>query len=68
MKTYNHGFDLGFSIGGSTTPDGEDLTAAQLREGLQKRINSLSDDELLEALGAPFDSYEEMKAPGEHHG
>lgn len=70
MKTtYNHAYDIAFSVRGSTHPEGDDLKAPMLRAALLKRIHDLSDDELLEALGAPFDSYEEeTKDLGGHHG
>lgn len=59
MTTYNHAYDFAFSVSGSTCEEGLDLTAAQLRHKLRERIDSLTDEELMEALGAPFDSYEE---------
>lgn len=53
---FNHAFDLGFSLE-SHHPHGEDVTPAMLRGALEARLASLSDDELLEAVGAPFDTY-----------
>ena len=50
---YNHMFDIAFSVvSGIDTP--ERLISwepALVREALQKRINSLSDEDLEEALG-----------------
>lgn len=59
MTTFNHAYDFAFSISGSTTGDGMDVTAEQLRSALIHRLNHMDDDGLLEAIGAPFDSYEE---------
>ena len=59
-KTYNHAFCIGFEVAGSTHPEGEDVTPAQLREALLRRVRELGfSDEWLEACGAPFDTYEE---------
>lgn len=58
--TYNHAFTLAFQLGGSLTEDGEDVSAEQMRDALRARINALMDnDEMLEAVGAPFDTFEE---------
>lgn len=54
---FDHAFDIAFSLR-SHNADGSDVTAAHIRAALAKRITTLSDDELLEATGAPFDSYE----------
>jgi len=61
--TYNHAFEIAFSVPGSTCPNGTDVTAAQLIAALHERIRDLShsEDELLEAIGAPYDTYEEQK-------
>lgn len=60
MKTYNHAFCLGFSVAGSTRQDGEDITTIQFVSALLKRITDLVDNnEMLEAVGAPMDTYEE---------
>jgi len=61
-KTYNHAYTIAFELSGSTDPDGDDVTAEQLREALMRRIENLDsagDLEWLEAAGAPYDSYEE---------
>ena len=56
---YNHAFDIAFSVV-SEHPTGEDVTAEQVREVLIKRVIQAYDSgELLEAIGAPFDTYEE---------
>ena len=56
---YNHAFDIAFRVV-SEHPTGEDVTAEQVREALIKRVIQAYDSgELLEAIGAPFDTYEE---------
>ncbi len=57
--TWNHAFTLGFAVTGSTTDDGKEITAQQFRAAIMKALRNLSDDELLENLSAPFDTYEE---------
>jgi hypothetical protein len=54
---YNHAFDIAFEV--KTDNEGEDVTADELRRGLRNRINFMSDDEIIEACGLPFDTYEE---------
>ena len=55
---YNHAFDIAFSVV-SEHSTGEDVTAEQVREALISRVNSAYESgELLEAIGAPFDTYE----------
>ena len=57
MKRFNHMYSIAFVvINGSD--DGEKTTAAEVREGLLKRLASMTDDELLEAIGYPDDTYE----------
>jgi len=59
--TYNHAYTIAFSVSGSTHPKGEDVTPAQLREALEARIVDLTKNgEWEEAVGAPFDTYEEQ--------
>lgn len=55
--THSHAFDIAFELE-TSCENGESATAQQLREALIKRLNSLGDDELLEAVGAPFDTHE----------
>jgi hypothetical protein len=57
--SFNHAYTIAVEISGSTSDDAEDVTGAQLRAALINRINSLSDEELLEACDAPYDTYEE---------
>lgn len=57
MPKYNHAFDIAFEV--KTDNDGEHVTADELRNGLKNRLNNLSDDELIEACGLPFDTFTE---------
>lgn len=62
MKTYNHAFRIAFSVSGSTSTDGSDITPVQFKSALENRIAELSknSDEWIEAVGEPWDSYEEV--------
>ncbi|WP_020084859.1 hypothetical protein [Hyphomicrobium zavarzinii] len=53
---YDHAMTIGFSLR-SAHPLGEDLSAPQIRKALYRRLVSLTDNELVEAAGAPFDTY-----------
>jgi len=53
---FNHAYDIAFSLV-SPDPDG-DIPASELRQAILRRLNTLDDDELIEAVGAPFDSFE----------
>ena len=55
MKTYNHAYDIAFSLE-NQDPNGE-ATADELRQALINRIKSLDDIELMESCGL-FDTYE----------
>ncbi len=54
---YDHAMTIAFSLR-SEHPSGEDLTPQQIRNALYQRLTRLDDDELIEATGAPFDTYE----------
>jgi hypothetical protein len=58
MKMYNHAYSIAFSVV-SKHPEGDDITPQQFRHAILKSLAALVDDELMEALGAPFDTYEE---------
>jgi len=59
-KTYNHAFVIAFEVPHSTDKEGEDVTAQQMYDALIKRANDLmANDEMLEAVGGPTDSYVE---------
>jgi hypothetical protein len=56
---YNHAYDIAFSLV-SEHPTGEDVTAEQVRDAIIARVhNAYASGELLEAIGLPFDTYEE---------
>ena len=58
---YNHAYDIAFSVV-SEHPTGEDVTAEQVLEALINRARTAYiSGELLEAIGAPFDTYEENR-------
>lgn len=58
MTKYNHAFDVAFIVI-SEKEDATDVTPMMLAVALNKRIASLlNDDEFLEAVGCPFDTYE----------
>ena len=59
MTTYNHAFTFAFEIGNSKDPEGNDLTPYTLRLQIISKLNAMSDEDLLENLGAPFDTHEE---------
>ena len=56
---YNHAFDIAFEVE-SDQEDGEDVTAEMLFAALEKRLQALRENpaEMVEACGAPFDTYE----------
>lgn len=59
-KTFNHAYTIAFAVSGSKTEDGSDLTAEQFKPALLARIESICrNDNWKEALGAPYDTYEE---------
>lgn len=56
MTKYNHAFDIAFEIV-TDEPEGN-VTEEQVIFALIARVMQLSaNDELLEAVGAPFDTY-----------
>ena len=61
---YDHAFTIAFSLV-SSNPSGRDVTPAELRAAILTRLATLSDDELIEAVGAPYDSYEMHVPSGE---
>lgn len=61
---YDHAFTIAFSLV-SSDPSGRDVTPSQLRAAILSRLESLADDELIEAVGAPYDSYEMDVPSGE---
>lgn len=58
MNRYNHMYSIAFSvINGSE--DGEHTTPSEVRQAILERLASTTDDELLEAIGYPDDTYVE---------
>lgn len=57
MKKYNHAFDFAFTLIHSDKT-GEQVTAQEFRTAILRRLAALTDDELVECCGAPFDSFE----------
>ena len=59
VRRFNHACELAFTVI-SEDLNGEDFTGPMLREAILKRLASIGDAELLEAVGAPFDTFEEQ--------
>lgn len=57
MKTFDHAFSIAFSLR-SAAPDGTDCTPQELRHAILSRLAALDDIELIEAVCAPYDTYE----------
>lgn len=54
---YNHAYTFAFSIENKSS-DGLETTADELRAALLNRLMHISDDEIMENCGLPFDTYE----------
>ena len=54
---YNHAFTLGFSLE-SNMDNADDVTASQARSAILECLDRLSDTELMENIGYPYDTYE----------
>ena len=61
---YDHAFTIAFSLV-SSDPSGCDVAPAELRTAILTRLAALADNELIEAVGAPYDSYEMDVPSGE---
>lgn len=59
MTRYNHALSIAFEVT-SNEEQGEDISGGMLREAILKRLNNLNDNELVEAVGAPYDTYIEQ--------
>ncbi len=57
VKTFDHAFTIAFNLR-SAAPDGSDSTPQELRHAIIARLAALDDGELIEAVGAPYDTYE----------
>ena len=53
---FNHAFSFGFSLE-NNSPEGE-VTAQELRHAILCRLDYLTDSEILENCGSPWDTYE----------
>lgn len=60
MQSFTHMFDFTFEVA-NQPEDGEKITGSDIREALLKRVNSLSDEELVSTLGGPRDTYTILK-------
>lgn len=56
-QKYSHALALAFEAS-SEHETGEDLTAGELRAAIIRRLSSLDDEELSEAIGVPWDTHE----------
>lgn len=56
-KLYSHAFTIAFSLE-SPDPTGQNVPALELRAAIKRRIEDISDEELPEAVGLPFDTGE----------
>ena len=54
---YNHMYSFTFSLE-NTSHNGELTTPTEVRLAIEKRLKSISDDELMECMGYPDDTYE----------
>ena len=59
MKRYNHMYSLAFSVV-NNSEDGERTTPAEVRRAIFMRLAAMTDGEVLEAIGYPEDTYEEV--------
>ena len=53
---FNHAFDIAFEV--VSDNDGDNVTCAELRAGLMRRLLITPDEELEEACGRPHDTFE----------
>lgn len=60
MPRYNHAFDVAFDVHSDHSGSEDDeVPASELRKALQRRLDSMSDCEIVEACGTPFDTVDE---------
>lgn len=55
---YNHMYSFTFSLV-NESENGEETTPQEVRNAIKKRLESISDDELMECMGYPDDTYTE---------
>lgn len=58
----NYAYTFGFALL-SIDPTGANVTASELRTAILAHLARLTDVELVENCGMPFDSFEDMEAP-----
>lgn len=56
MHRYDHAYTIAFDIT-SNHPEGEDIAPQQFRHAILERLAAIVDDELIEAVGIPYDSH-----------
>lgn len=56
-QLFDHALSIAFSLR-SEHPEGKDITPRLVRKAIHQRLMSLTDEEIPEATGAPFDTYE----------
>jgi hypothetical protein len=56
MAKFNHLYDISFSVI-SEDEDGVDITGAMVRESILRRLEGITDDEIMESIGY-CDTYE----------
>lgn len=62
MATYSHAYTIAFELD-SQTEDASDVTPQQLAAAIRERVGACLDHgELLEAVGAPHDTFEKKEA------
>lgn len=55
-KRYSHAYTIAFSVV-TRDAEGVNVPLEWFRNAILKRLASCTDDELMEAIGPPFDSY-----------
>lgn len=61
MSTYNHVYSIAFELPGSIHPSGDDVSQDDLAIAILRRLaNLVENNELIEAVGYPDDTYEEI--------
>jgi hypothetical protein len=56
-RRFTHAYDIAFEV--KTDKEWRAVTAQDLRDALTRRLNNMSDREIIEACGAPFDTSDE---------
>lgn len=56
MPKYNHAFDIAFSVV-SDNAEALDVDADTIRAAVRRLLDTYTDDEIMENVGAPFNTY-----------